>query len=354
VPVHGIEAGALDHDARLSAELLAHVARRARRPGRLARGVQPGPTAFVLSGGGTRGAAQAGMLRALIERGLRPDLVVGTSIGAVNGAALVGSPTLEGVSLAAEVWRSLRAEDVFPSGRLSGPWRFLARRGGAYSIDGLRAVVARLLRFERLEEAPLPFVVVATRLRDGAEAWLQEGPALDAVLASSALPGVFPPVEVDGERYVDGGVVDNTALSVALAAGARRVVLLVCSPAVAGVPEPRRPLDALLGAFDLALHARLRRELAEVPAGVEVVVIDLPGAERVDWQDFSRTDELIGRGYRRAREVLDALEEAASPAGRVGRAGRAPLAASAAALGTGARPPLARRRPPSPVATGRG
>lgn len=313
--VHGVDAASLGHGARLSPDVLARLGARARRLGLLARGAELGPTAFVLSGGGTRGAAQVGMLRALLEHGVRPDLVVGTSVGAINGAAFVGSPTMEGTYLAAEIWRSLRTEDVFPTGPFPGPWRFLSRREGAYSIEGLRAVVARLLRFERLEDAALPFVVVATRMRDGAEVWLQEGPALEAVLASAALPGVFPPVELGGERYIDGGVVNNAALSVALAAGARRVVLLSCAPAVAASPGHRRPLDGLLGAFDLALHARLRRELAELPAGVEVVVIDQPGGEWADWQDFSRTEELLECGYRRAREVLDALDSARASLG---------------------------------------
>ncbi len=274
-----------------------------------ARGPDPVQTAFVLSGGGNRGACQVGMLRALCERGIVPDLVVGTSIGAVNAAFFAGQPTLEGTYLAAEMWRTVASNEVFPKGRLHGSWRFVERRDAVYPIEGLRRVVQGFLRFDRLEDSLVPLTVVATRLDDGVEEWLTEGPAVEAVVASAALPAVFPAVEREGIRYIDGGVVDNTPLSVALAAGARRVYVLLCGGVNSHAVDYERPYEAMLVAFGLSIRTRLRRELAAIPAGVDVIVLEQSGVQELMWQDFSRTEELLERGYLDARVVLDRVEE---------------------------------------------
>lgn len=285
-------------------------------PGRWPPGA-PGAvhTALVLSGGGNRGAVQVGMMRALLEREISPDLIVGTSIGAVNGVAFAGTPTLEGVYLAADVWRRIAAEHVFPRRRFHGSWRFLERRPSVFPNDGLRRIVGSYLRFERLEDAATPIVIIATRIDDGAEAWFTAGPALDAVMASAALPGLYPPVEIDGHRYFDGGVVDNTGIAAALAAGAKRIVVFLCGRVDSSSPEFQRPFEAMFAAFNLALGARLRRDLAAVPDDVEVIVVEQPEGDQFEMTDFSRTDDLIDQGYRAAREVLDEY----SRSKRVGR-----------------------------------
>jgi NTE family protein len=267
-------------------------------------------TAFVLAGGGNRGAVQVGMLRALSERGITPDLLVGTSIGAINAAAFAGAPTIEGVYLAGDLWRRIVTEDVFPRGRFDGTWRFLQRREAVYPIDGLRKVVRGCLRFDRLEDSPIPLVVVATRLEDGAEEWLTEGPALEAVLASAALPGLYPPVELSGSHYFDGGVVDNVPLSVALSAGARQVFVLLCGPVDISVPIFTRPYEAMFAAFSVALTGRLKRDLAAVGPDLDVVVFEgLRTGGRVEPGDFSKTEEWIDQGYQTARDVLDGYDE---------------------------------------------
>ena len=285
-------------------------------------------TAFVLGGGGNRGAVQVGMLRALAERGIHPDLLVGTSVGAINASAYAGTPTLEGAYLAADIWRRIGASDIFPRSRFHGSWRFLERREAVFSTDGLRREVGRFLRFDRIEDSPVPLVVVASRLEDGAEEWIVDGPAIDAVLASAALPGFYPVIEIGGSHYVDGGVLDNVAISAALAAGARRVFVLLCGPVTAPAPPFGRPYEALFAAFTMALAARLRRDLALVPADVDVVVFELAGGTLFDPRDFSRSEHLIEQGYRSARSALDSYQEAlGSPPSRAGAA--APAAAAA-------------------------
>ncbi|MGH9303602.1 MAG: patatin-like phospholipase family protein [Acidimicrobiales bacterium] len=267
-------------------------------------------TAFVLGGGGNRGAAQIGMLRALLERHVLPDLVVGTSIGAINAAAFAGCPTLEGIELAAEAWRKIGARDIFPKSRFPGQLRFFERRPSVFSAEGLRGLVGDFLRYECLEHAELPLVVVATRLRDSSEVWLTEGPALDALMASCALPAFYPVVSIDGERYLDGGVVDNVPLSAALAAGARRIFVLLCGSVEPPSPGISRPYEALFAAFTMALNARLRRDLAHVPGDVDVVVLELTGNLAAAPLDFSKTVELIAIGYRSARLALEQYESA--------------------------------------------
>ncbi len=267
-------------------------------------------TAVVLAGGGNRGALQVGMMRALIERGVVPDVIVGTSIGAINGVAFAGTPTLEGVYLAADVWRRLAAEDIFPKRRFQGTWRFVEKRPSVFPHDGLREVVTRYLQFERLEDATVPLLLVATRLEDGAEKWITTGPAIEAVLASAALPGVFPVVEMEGSHYIDGGVLDNVGISAALSTGARRIYVMLCGRVDTPAQSFARPFEAMFAAFNVALGARLRRDLASVPDNVDVIVVEHFASSMFELTDFSQTDALIEEGYQAARDVFDFYEAA--------------------------------------------
>ena len=269
-------------------------------------------TALVLAGGGNRGACQVGMLHALVERGISAHLVVGTSVGAINAAGYAGAPNMEGVEHATRVWKRLSVDDIFPRGRLHGVWRFVEKRRSVFAATGLEQLVRGFLRFERLEDAMVPLVVVTTRVADGAEVWMTEGPAAEAVLASAALPGLYPPVELGAHRYVDGGVLNNAPLSVALAAGAKRVYLLLCGTIRSAPRDPQRPFEALLSAFNTSLHARIRRDLAAVPDDVDVIVVEAAGLSHIGWEDFTRTEELIEHGYNAACAVFDRYAEAAA------------------------------------------
>lgn len=279
-------------------------ARTARWPQR-GREAPPGWTAFVLAGGGSRGAVQVGMLAELVDRGIRADRVYGASVGAVNGAAYCGDPTAEGMKTLEQVWRNLRGEQVFPRPRVHGPWTFLQHRPSVHANSGLRKIVEDGVRFELLEEAEIPLEVVATSLTDGQERWISRGPVVEAVLASAAIPAIFPPVVIDGEVLVDGGVVDNVPISRPVAAGATRVYVLLCGPLHFRPPAPQRPVEALLTAFFVAVHARFTRELALLPPGVEVVVFSGGGEPAADYRDFSVTGELIDAGRAEVASVLD-------------------------------------------------
>jgi NTE family protein len=263
-----------------------------------------GMTALVLAGGGTRGALQIGMLQVLTEHGFRPDRIYGSSVGAVNGVAFAGDPTREGVERMTQIWGGLTRERVYPQGRLHGPWLFIAQRASVYPDVGLRQVIEEGVQFATLEEATIPVEVVATSLTDGRERWFTYGPALEAVLASCAIPAIFPPVEIDGERYIDGAVVNNVPIRRAIDAGATRIVVLLCTPPVFTPQLPKRPVEAMLNALLISIHARFGREMAQLPPGVEVILCSgVEGGDR-DFDDFSTTEALIAQGREEAAEVV--------------------------------------------------
>ncbi len=263
-----------------------------------------GMTALVLAGGSSRGAIQIGMLQVLAEHGFVPDRIFGSSVGAINGVGFAADPTRAGVERMTQVWLRIRREDVYPQGRLHGPWLYLQQRDAVYANSGLRAIVEEGFPHERLEDAQVPVEVVATSLTDGGEHWFTHGPAVDAVLASAAMPAIFPPVEIDGERYIDGGVVDNVPVRRAIDAGATRIVVLLCAPPLFEPPESRRPVEGMVNALFIAIHSRFVRDMAALPEGVEVILCAGPEGATRDFDDFSTTEHLIALGRAEASEIV--------------------------------------------------
>jgi len=204
-------------------------------------------TAFVLSGGGSLGAVQVGMLQALTERQVTPDLLVGTSAGALNAAFVAGRGTGHAALRdLADSWASVRRRDIFPLQPMRHLLAVAGTRGSLCAEDGLRLLIARHLTFSHLEDAAIPVHIVTTSLLSGEEVLLSDGDALAAVLASAAIPGVFPPVPRDGRILVDGGLADNAAISQAVALGADRVFVLPTGYACALTEPPSRPIGVAL------------------------------------------------------------------------------------------------------------
>jgi NTE family protein len=278
-------------------------ARRTRDDERVPAPVQR--TAFVLAGGGSRGAVQVGMLHELTERGIRADRVFGASVGAINGAAYAGNPTTEGIERMARIWRDVKGTDVFPKSALDGPWAFFQKRASVHSNSGLRTIIEAGIDFENLEDTTIPFEVVTTSLTDGRERWFGHGNAVQAILASSAIPSILPPVVIDGDVLIDGGVVNNVPISRAMLAGCTRIYVLLCGPLHYHPPTPRRPVEAALTAFFVAMHARFVRELASLPPGIEVVVFSGGGDPSAQYRDFSATAGLVEEGRAEVADVLD-------------------------------------------------
>lgn len=263
------------------------------------------PTAFVFSGGASLGACQAGMLEALFERREQPDLLVGTSVGAIN-AAFVASrpPSVQTARELQRIWRGLTRGHVFPANPVTASLGLLGLRDHSVSAASLRRVLMRHLGVDRLEQADVPLHVVTTDFITGEEMLLTTGPALDAILASAAIPGVFPPIPWGSRVLVDGGIVNNTPISQAVALGADRIIVL---PALGAAPlrrAPRGVLAAGVAAVSRALTYRLVEDLARYRHDAELVVLPAPEVDGIMPTDFGHAEELVSEGLRRGREVL--------------------------------------------------
>ena len=232
-------------------------------------------TAFVLSGGGNQGVSQVGMLRALLEREIVPDVVVGTSAGALNGAGICYAPNLTGVAQLSAVWEQLRSDQVFPGGKIHRAWNIVRRGTHLFGSEGLEALIHHSTPARLFSDLQIPLRVIATDLDTGEEVVLVRGPLKPALLASTALPGVFPIVHHDGRRLVDGGVVDNVPLSHAVAGPVDRVFVLNVSSGMSERVE-RSPLDVVMTSFTHARSQRYELELRHVPPEIEVIELPRP------------------------------------------------------------------------------
>jgi|SRR5581483_2919649 len=253
-------------------------------------------TAFVLSGGGSLGAVQVGMMQALAERRIEPDLLVGASAGSLNAVFVAqhgfDTATLERL---ASVWRSLRRRDVFPFSPLRYAEALIGRSPSLCAPDQLRHLVGQHVTSRRLEDARIPVRVVATDVLSGTEVCLSSGDVVDAVMASAAIPAVFPPVSIDGALLFDGGVADNTPISQAVENGADRVVVVPAGVACALAEPPRTALAIALHALTLLIEGRLALDVAAYADRAELIVLPPLCPLSVASTDFSHAAELIDR-----------------------------------------------------------
>lgn len=263
-----------------------------------------GKTAFVFSGGGSCGAAQVGMLRELVRFGLSPDFVVGTSVGAINGAFFASQPTAEGIGRMEALWRGIRRQDVFPFS-LRSLMRLLRHHVSLVDPSAVRGLLERNFERRRLEDASLPVHVIATDVQDGSAVRLCRGPVVDALLASIAIPAVLPPVLVGGRLLMDGGVASNTPVRIAIELGATRIIVLPTTPCCTVRSEPpRSAVDLALHAFNLLMAGQRQRQLQDAPTGVQIAFAPAPAVQQNNPFEFSRTDEMIDAAAGLTREWL--------------------------------------------------
>jgi NTE family protein len=242
----------------------------------------------VLSGGGNLGAIQVGMMYALVEKGLRPGMIVGTSVGAINGAFFASRPDLPGIAEIARLWSSLRRKDVLgvDLGTLVGGFRGRPRH--LFDSSSIRRVLESFLTFNRLEDAPIPLTVVATALGTGEAVILNSGDATDALLASSAVPRLLPPVEIDGRLLVDGAAAADVPLQQAVALGARELYVLPTAPAqVAALVRQGAACDTSEGGQGTIVHV--------IP----------PPETRIPLARLDQSPVLLRLGYDQARTWLE-------------------------------------------------
>lgn len=269
----------------------------------MAAGVQE-KTAFVLAGGGSFGAIQVGMLRELVAHGVVPDLVVGASVGALNGIYFCSDPTPAGVARLEAVWCGLRRSDIFP---LSPRHLFGVFMGSASLVDpsGLRGLIARHLAHPQLQDTRIPVHVAATDLLTGASVLLSSGPAAEAILASCAIPGAFPPVRIGDQYLIDGAVATNTPVMAALALGCTRLVVLPTGFACALRTAPTGALASAFHALNLLVARQLVRDLEQLADRVEVATVPPLCPLAVSAYDFTRAPELIERAAQSTRHWLE-------------------------------------------------
>jgi len=267
---------------------------------------QTSPVAFVLSGGASLGAIQVGMLRALYERDIKPDLIVATSVGAINGAFIAARPqSVETADELATTWQQVRRAQVFPLNPLSGLLGFLGSRPHLVPDSGLRRLLAKHVEQERLDGLPIPLHVVAVDVVSGEELLLSSGPVVDAVMASAAIPAVLPPVPWEDRELMDGGVANNTPISHAIELGAREIYVLPTGHACAVEDPPGSALGMALHALSLLTHSRLIADIQLHKAQAKLIVLPPPCPHSIAPIDFGHAAELIERSAQAARAFLD-------------------------------------------------
>lgn len=269
-------------------------------------------TAFVLGGGGVLGAVEVGMLRALLERGIQPDLVLGTSIGALNGALVAREPDLSVIEKLTELWQSAAGSgpDVYGDSTLRTVRRAMKTGTHLWSPKPLKQALEDEFGDLTFEELPVRFQVCAASIERAAEHWFDSGRVVDAVVASAAVPGLLPPAKVGDEHYLDGGIVNSIPVGRAAQLGASRIFVLQVGRIDRPLTVPRRPWEVARVSFEIARRHRFNREIEELPASVAAHVLPARGTSSRDdtlfgSRDFAGVQDRIDETYAACVEYLD-------------------------------------------------
>jgi NTE family protein len=252
------------------------------------------------------------MLRALIEKDIVPGLIVGTSIGAMNGAAIAVQPDLATVDRLEEIWTTLDKNEVFSGSVLSGAANLVRTRTSLQSNLSLRRLIENLLPAKTFVDLAVPFQCVAASIERAAEHWFSEGSLVDAILASTAVPGILPPVKLDGEHFIDGGIVNSIPIARAVELGATEIYVLHVGRIERPLTAPRNPWQVGMVAFEVARRHRFARDLASLPEGVIAHVLPSGSeAPRYDslgnlrYKNFRSVVPLIGAAHDATRQYLE-------------------------------------------------
>lgn len=270
-------------------------------------------TAFVLGGGGVLGAVEVGMLRALLERDITPDLVLGTSIGAINGAMVAQDPTVGVIERLTELWVSAaKSREVYGDSALRTVRRAISTKTHVYSAMPLQQMLREEFGEVEIADLPVRFQACAASIERSAEHWFDSGPLVDAVVASAAVPGLLPPAKVGDEHYLDGGIVNSIPLGRAVRLGATRVFVLQVGRIDRPLTAPTKPWEVARVSFEIARRHRFVREMSELPDGVEAHVLPAAGTSKRDdslfaYRDFGSIDARIDATYDACGEYLDGL-----------------------------------------------
>lgn len=291
--------GAITRANSTAARLIAPVARLRRR-------LRPNPVAFVLSGGGPLGAVQVGMLRALAEGGIVPDLILGCSVGAINGAAFAAEPDLDGVARLDRIWRRIAEGDpeLMPSRRLPALAQMARKGESLHDPDTLAELLDDELSTKTFSGLRIPFQCVATDVELAEEHWFDSGRLVPALLASAALPVVYPPVEHGPRTLIDGGVLNEIHADRAVELGATELYILHVGHLDGRSLDVGRPFDAAMRAYWVARRFRLEEDLRRLPERCMVHRLPAGSNPRLRFDDFSKAGELADRAHEATAEYL--------------------------------------------------
>ncbi len=265
--------------------------------------------AFVLGGGGILGAHEVGMLRALTEAGVAPDLVLGTSIGAINGAMFAADPTNRGVERLSRLWCDSRISETTAADVLRRMGTLARTRTHLESLEAARARLVAALPMQRVEDLPIPFQCVAASIERAAEHWFDHGPLADVVLASCAVPGILPPVQIGDEHFIDGGIVNSIPVGRAVLLGATSIYVLQVGRLEQPLQPPRWPWEVGLVAFEVARRHRFAYDLQSLPDGIDLHVLPTGGSAAPAYNDIP-AQLRIRRVARTARQQIDSAYSA--------------------------------------------
>lgn len=251
------------------------------------------------------------MLRALIEAGISPQLVLGTSVGAINGAVVAAQPDGTSVARLADLWRDLTGGDVFGGSVFTQTATLVRTRTHVHRHGPLRRLLRAQFADLRIEDLAIPFQCVAASIERASDHWFDRGSLVDAVLASSAVPGLLPAVHIDGEHFLDGGLVDSIPVGRAVELGARTIYVLQVGRVESPLRPPRQPLEVALVAFEVARRHRFIATMESLPAGVDVHVLPtgtdplpFPDRRQFRYRDFSSVPAKIDAAYQASAAYL--------------------------------------------------
>jgi len=260
--------------------------------------------AFVLGGGGLRGAAEVGMVKALAETDIRPDMVVGTSIGSINGAIIASGPLDETSKHLEGMWHELTESGVLREGPISRVANIARHRTHLHSNNAMRKLLLDWLPYGTFEELPIPFQCSAACVETSSEHWFETGLLIDALLSSCAVPGLLPPVEVDGKHFIDGGVVNSIPISRALELGATTIYVLHVGNIDAPLRVPRNAWDVAFVAFEISRRHRFHRDMENLPEGVTIHILPTGLDPHAKFNDPSKLR------YNHKRSIAQGIERA--------------------------------------------
>lgn len=268
-------------------------------------------TAYVVGGGGRWGAVEVGMFRALNEAGVKPDIILGTSIGAFNGSVIADDPGPAGVERLTDFWDELTGANLFKSSVLARLRNVATLQPAIHRSAELQLVLEHIHGTGKLlEDLQTPFQCVAASIQRAAEHWFTRGPLIPALLASSAVPVLFPPVEIEGEHFYDGGLVNSVPLGRAVDLGASVIYVLQVGRLEAPLRPPERLHEAALISFEIARRNRYATALENLPTDVTVHVlpsgnpVEFDDRRQLRWRDTGDAKELANGAYTAASAYL--------------------------------------------------